>query len=106
MRQYITRLLHWLLLAPAVLPLVYVNGLLYPFVAPKTLLFRALGIVALAAFCYLAFSGREFYWSRLRNKLAWIPAALLVVAYATSLIGVDFYHGFCDIPHIRFYIWK
>mgnify|MGYP001572089485 CR=1 FL=1 len=97
MRQYIARLLPWLLLAPAVLPLVYINGMLYPFVAPKTLLFRALGIVVLAAFFYLAFSGRELYWGRLRNKLSWIPAALLVVAYAMSLLGVDFYHSFWSV---------
>ena len=71
--------------------------MLYPFVAPKTLLFRALGIVVLAAFFYLAFSGRELYWGRLRNKLSWIPAALLVVAYAMSLLGVDFYHSFWSV---------
>src|SRR3989338_4698700 len=71
--------------------------MLYPFVAPKTLLFRALGIIILAAFFYLALSGRELYWSRLRNKLSWIPAALLVVAYATSLLGVDFYHSFWSV---------
>lgn len=97
MKQYIERLFHWLLLAPALIPLVYINGLLYPFVAPKTLLFRALGIIALAAFTYLALSGREFYWSRLRAKLTWIPAALLVVAYATSLLGIDFFHSFWSV---------
>src|SRR3972149_8681959 len=97
MRQFIERVLGWLLLAPALLPLIYVDGLLYPFVAPKTLLFRALGIVVLAAFFYLALSGRELYWDRLRNKLSWIPAALLVVAYATSLLGVDFYHSFWSV---------
>ena len=97
MRRFTERVLSWLLLAPAFLPLVYVNGLLYPFVAPKTLLFRALGIVVLAAFCYVALSGRELYWSRLRNKLSWIPAALLVVAYTTSLLGVDFYHSFWSV---------
>lgn len=97
MRQYIARLFPWLLLAPAILPLVYVDGLLYPFVAPKTLLFRALGIIALAAFSYLALSSKEFYWSRLRNTFAWIPCLLLVLAYATSLLGVDFYHSFWSI---------
>lgn len=97
MRQYIARLFHWLLLAPALLPLVYVDGLLYPFVAPKTLLFRAFGIIALAACTYLVLSGQELYWSRLRRKIVWIPAALLVVAYATSLLGVDFYHSFWSV---------
>ena len=97
MRQFTERLLRPLLLAPAFLPLIYIDGLLYPFVAPKTLLFRALGIVALAALFYLALSGRELYWSRLRNKLAWNPLVLLVVAYATSLLGVDFYHSFWSV---------
>ena len=97
MRQFTERVLSWLLLAPAILPLVYVNGMLYPFVAPKTLLFRALGIIILAAFFYLALSGRELYWSRLRNKLSWIPGTLLAVAYATSLLGVDFYHSFWSV---------
>ncbi len=97
MREYIARLFPWLLLAPALLPLIYVDGFLYPFVAPKTLLFRALGIIVLAAFCYLALSGRELYWSRLRSKLSWIPFALLLVAYATSLLGVDFYHSFWSV---------
>jgi len=97
----------WVLLAPALLPLVYVDGLLYPYVAPKTLLFRTLFIVAAAAFAYLALSGHTFYWKRLSPKstengslyffFAWTPAVLLVVAYATSLLGIDFYHSFWSI---------
>ena len=97
MRQYVAKWFSWLLLAPAILPLIYIDGLLYPFVAPKTLLFRALGIIVLAAFSYLALSKQELYWGRLRNKLAWIPGLLLVVAYVTSLLGVDFYHSFWSI---------
>ncbi len=97
MKQYIVRGFDWLLLAPALLPLVYVNGLLYPFVAPKTLLFRALGIILFAACAYLILSGHALYWNRLRRRLAWIPAALLLVAYATSLLGVDFYHSFWSV---------
>src|SRR3989344_5526546 len=97
MRKHIGRWFTWLLLAPALLPLVYGGGLVYPFVAPKTLLFRALGIIVLAAFASLAFSGHEFYWNRLRRKITWIPAALLLVAYATSLIGIDFYHSFWSV---------
>lgn len=104
----VRRALPYLLLAPAFIPLVYIDGLLYPFVAPKTLLFRALGTIVLAAFCYLTLSGREFYWTRLRPSsaqgfgraskwLAWIPAALLLVAYATSLLGIDFYHSFWSV---------
>src|SRR3989344_6636834 len=108
MKQLTSRLLGWFLLAPALLPLIYVDGLLYPFVAPKTLLFRGLGIIALAAFACLALSGHKCYWNKLRPSsaqgygrarqyLAWIPAALLVVAYVTSLIGVDFYRSFWSI---------
>ncbi len=97
MRQYIARLFRWLLLAPALLPLVYVDGLLYPFVAPKTLLFRALGIALLASFSYLVLSQQEFYLSRLRQKIAWIPAALLGVSYVTTIFGNDFYHGFWSV---------
>ncbi len=97
MNRSIAAWLRWLLLAPALLPLVYLDGFLYPFVAPKTFLFRALGIIALAAFSYIALSGGEVYWSRLRQKLAWIPAALLALAYATSLAGANFYHSFWSI---------
>src|SRR3989344_1836399 len=97
MIERIAKVFPWLLLAPAILPLVYVEGLLYPFVSPKTFLFRALAIVAAASFAYLALSGRQFYWEQLRNKWSWIPAALLAVVYATSLICVDFYHSFWSI---------
>src|SRR3989344_1708661 len=97
MTDIIARAFPWILLAPTVLPLLYIEGLLYPFVAPKTLLFRALAIVAAAAFAYLAFSGHRFHWARLRHLVSWIPGLLLAVLYATSLIGVDFYHSFWSI---------
>lgn len=104
MRQTIARSLRWILLAPALLPLVYIEGLLYPFVAPKTFAFRAIGIIALAAFFYLALAGREFYWKRLQRSsssslgwIAWIPAALLLVAHVTSLVGIDFYRSFWSV---------
>lgn len=67
---------------------------MYPLLAPKTLALRALILVALALFAYLSFSGRPFFWSRLRLWQAWLPAALLAVAYLSSLFGVDFYHSF------------
>ncbi|RJQ34190.1 hypothetical protein C4556_03070 [Candidatus Parcubacteria bacterium] len=97
MTELIARAFPWILLAPAVLPLVYVEGLLYPFVAPKTLFFRALAIVAAAAFVYLVFSGHTFRFGRLRHLVSWIPGALLVVAYITSFVGTDFYHSFWSI---------
>src|SRR3989344_2608881 len=97
MTDYIARAFPWMLLAPALLPLVYVSGLLYPFVAPKTLFFRALAIVAAAAFAHLALSRHTFRWGRLRHPVSWIPGALLAATYATSLVGVDFYHSFWSI---------
>src|SRR3989344_651923 len=97
MTDYIARAFPWMLLAPALLPLVYVSGLLYPFVAPKTLLFRALAIVTAAAFVYLVLSGHTFRWGRLRRPVSWIPGVLLAVAYATSFVGVDLYHSFWSI---------
>ncbi|MBI4065703.1 O-antigen ligase family protein [Candidatus Kaiserbacteria bacterium] len=84
----------YLLLAPAVIPLVYVSGLVYPYVATKTFLLQGIGIIALSVFAYLALSGRPFYYERLRNRLTWIPIALLTVAYVASYFGVDFYRSF------------
>lgn len=88
------RFFMWVLLAPAVLPLIYADGMLYPYLAPKTLLFRALCIVAGALFAYLVSAGAPLYWHRLRSKITWIPGALLLVAYITSFIGIDFYASF------------
>lgn len=87
----------WLLLAPAVVSLIYADGMLYPYLAPKTLLLRALGVLAGALFVYLASAGVPFFWQRLKEKIAWVPAALLAVAYATSALGVDFYISFWSI---------
>ena len=43
-----------LLIVPAVLPLVYISGILYPYITPKTFLLQGSGILALALFAYLA----------------------------------------------------
>ncbi len=96
MSKGVERAATWLLTLPAVIPLIYVGGLLYPYVAPKTLLLRTLAICLAALFAYLVLSNRPLYWSRLRKR-AWIPGALLLVAYVTSLFGVDFYHSFWSI---------
>ena len=90
----IAKLIPYFLLAPAIFPLVYISGLVYPYVAPKTFLLQGIGIIALAAFAYAAFSGQAFFYGRLRSRFSWIPAALLLVAYATSLLGIDFYRSF------------
>src|SRR3990167_6975849 len=84
----------YLLIAPAVLPLVYVSGVVYPYVSTKTFLLQSIGIVALAVFAYLTLYGRQFFYDRLRNWFTWIPIALLTVAYVTSYFGVDFYRSF------------
>ena len=94
MTDRIAKIFPYLLLAPAVLPLVYVSGVLYPYIAPKTFLLQGFGISALAIFAYLALAGQEFFYSRLRTPIAWIPGALLAVACITSLFGIDFYHSF------------
>ncbi|MDO8548102.1 MAG: O-antigen ligase family protein [bacterium] len=87
----------WLLLAPAVAPLIYADGMLYPYMTLKTLLLRGLGIIAAALFVYLISAGVPFFWKRLKEKISWIPGALLVVAYSTSALGVDFYISFWSI---------
>lgn len=84
----------YLLLAPVVLPLVYVSGLVYPYVTTKTFLLQGIGIIALAVFIYLALSGRSFFYARLRSQFSWIPLALLAIAYLSSIFGVDFYRSF------------
>ncbi len=84
----------WVLLAPALLPLFYIDGLMYPMMTPKTLALRAFGIIALALFTYLALGGQSFFWERLKRWQTWIPVTLLLVAYLASLSGIDFYRSF------------
>ncbi|MDD2657088.1 MAG: O-antigen ligase family protein, partial [Candidatus Pacebacteria bacterium] len=84
----------WVLFVPAILPLFYVQGMMYPLLSPKTFALRALGLIALALFSYLVMSSRPFFWSRLRARGVWIPAALLALAYVASLFGIDFYRSF------------
>ncbi len=84
----------WLLLTPAFVPFLYIGGLIYPFLTPKTFLIRLSGILAAALFAYLVSKGEPFFWSRLRKPFTWIPALLLVWTYVTSLLGVGFYHSF------------
>lgn len=84
----------WVLLLPAFLPLLVIDAVVYPMVTPKTLVLRALGIVAFAIFIYLAAAGRAFYVERLKYWGTWVPGTLLVVAYTASMFSLDFYHGF------------
>jgi O-antigen ligase len=92
--KLLDRIYPYLLLAPALLPLVIWNGVVYPYLVPKTLSFYAVTFVTLATFGILLTYGRAFYFARLREKITWIPAILLVIAYGTSAIGVDFYRSF------------
>ncbi len=94
MTYRLSRIFPYLLLAPAVLPLVYVGGLVYPYVATKTFLLQGIGIIALAVFVYLALSGHPFFYGRLRSMFSWIPALLLAVAYVASMFGIGFYRSF------------
>lgn len=94
MTDRLERIFPYLLLAPALIPLVYVSGLVYPYVTAKTFLLQGIGIIALTVFAYLALSGRQFFYGRLHNWFSWIPIALLTVAYVSSIFGIDFYRSF------------
>ena len=92
--KYVAKAFPWLLIAPVILPVVVWGGLIYPYLVPKTLLFYALELVSLGAFALLAAHGYAFYWNRLGRKTAWVPMALLVIAYVASIFGIGFYHSF------------
>lgn len=95
--KYLERAYPWILLSPVVLPVVVWNGLIYPYLVPKTLLFYVLSFTAIAVFALLVTHGRAFYWSRLTAKETWIPGALLLLAYVSSLYGIDFQKSFWSL---------
>ena len=95
--KYLERAYPWILLAPVLLPVIVWGSLIYPYLVPKTLLFYAISFVALSVFVILVAHGRAFFWSRLRKWEAWIPGALLVLAYGTSFFGIDFYRSFWSL---------
>lgn len=95
--KYVERAYSWVLLAPVVLPVVLWGGLIYPYLVPKTLLFYAISFVAVGMFAILVAHGRAFFWSRLSMWEAWIPGALLALAYVASLAGIDFYRSFWSL---------
>ncbi|HET9641734.1 MAG TPA: O-antigen ligase family protein [Candidatus Paceibacterota bacterium] len=100
MTPFISRLeraFPWLLLSPVLLPLVIWGGLIYPYLVPKTLLFYTLSLIAIATFLVLVAHGRTFYWSRLVRPETWVPGGLLLVAYISSLFGIDFYRSFWSL---------
>lgn len=87
----------WMLLAPVLLPLLIWSGLIYPYLVPKTVGFWAVMLVSAGVFMLLVAHERPFAWGRLARPMTWIPGALLLVAYATSLVGVDFYRSFWSL---------
>ena len=95
--KYVERAYPWLLLAPVLLPVVVWSGLIYPYLVPKTLSFYAASLLAAGAFALLAAGGRAFFWERLARREAWVPAALLALAYVASVFGIDFYRSFWSV---------
>ncbi|MBL1434071.1 O-antigen ligase family protein [Candidatus Wolfebacteria bacterium] len=93
----IDKIQKWALLAPAFIPLVYIDLFFYPLVAPKAFFFRIVITIAILSITYLAIKGKGLYTERLRSVWAWIPLLLLVVAYITSYLGIDFYHSFWSV---------
>ncbi len=86
--------LPWAVAAIGVAPLIFINGLYFPTVAPKTFFIETISIVAVALFVCSALGGAEFYWSRLKRWQVWLPGGLLAVEYITSFFGIDFYQSF------------
>ena len=95
--NYLERAYPWLLLAPVLLPVIIWGGLIYPYLVRKTFFFYAMSSVTVGVFVILAANGRAFYYARLSHWEAWIPALLLLVAYGTSFIGIDFYRSFWSL---------
>lgn len=93
----IDKIRQWALLAPALIPLVYLDIFFYPLVATKAFFFRIAITVAVLAGTYFLYKGGKIHADRLKSFWAWIPAALLLVAYATSIFGIDFYHSFWSV---------
>src|SRR3989344_2776262 len=92
--NYLERAYPWLLLAPVFLPVIIWGGLISPYLVPKTLLFYAISSLSVGVFVILAANGRAFYYARLSYWETWIPALLILLAYGTSFIGIDFYKSF------------
>ena len=95
--KYLERVYPYLLGAPVILPVVILDGLIYPYLVPKTLIFYAISFAAVGVFIILAAYGRPFYYARLAKWEAWIPGALLVLAYVASYVGIDFYRSFWSL---------
>ncbi len=95
--RYLERAFPWILLSPVILPVVIWGGVIYPYLVPKTLLFYAISLVAVAAFLLLVAYGRAFFWARLARWESWVPAVLLALAYVASAFGLGFYQSFWSL---------
>jgi O-antigen ligase len=95
--KFIERIYPWALLFPLILPVVIWSELVYPYLVPKTMLFYASSFVSIALFVLLASRGYAFYTHRLTRWEAWVPGALLVLAYVASFFGIDFYRSFWSL---------
>jgi O-antigen ligase len=94
MNKIIERIFPYLLCIPIFLPLVYMGGLFFPYITLKVLILRGLSFVLLSSFVWMVLNNYEFYWLRLRNKLTWTPAILLILQLLVSVFNPDFFHGF------------
>ena len=93
----IDKIRNWALLAPALIPLVYLDIFFYPLVATKAFFFRIAISVAVLAGTYFLYKGGKVHVERFKSFWAWIPAALLAAAYITAFFGIDFYHSFWSV---------
>ncbi len=95
--KYLERAFPWLLLVPVILPVVIWNGLIFPYLVPKTLFFYAITFITVAVCILLTAYGRPSFISRLARWEAWVPGALLVLAYIASIAGIDFHQSFWSL---------
>lgn len=87
--------IRWLLILVALVPLLYVSGMYYPFVVPKVVYFRTLVEFSVALLViYAIYRRNDINFKILKNKVTWLPAVFLGVSYVSSYFGVDFYHSF------------
>ncbi len=93
--EKLAKTLRWLLLATAIVPMVYLQTFFSPFLTAKVLLFRTLVELALIVFLVLLYKNySEFNFGVLKRKVTWLPAILLAVLYLASIFGLDFYNSF------------
>jgi O-antigen ligase len=94
-QKYLRYALYGVLIATAIVPLVYIGGLLYPFVTVRALLFRILVSLGMLLFAGSVLTGSlEPAYKLFKKPIVWLPAILLVWSFFASAFGIDFYHSF------------